>query len=89
MNATDQLDEFLEPKIQAAWKAMVIANLRMLEPGCDYFSLAGERDFWRMQMETLIAKRSPEQLARMEAKQCLTTVVAYTESLARTNRQAL
>ena len=73
MNATQRLinecrDLCLELQIQTAGQQMKIATLLLLEHGCDYFSLAGERDFWRMQMETLITKRSPTQLARMGAK---------------------
>jgi hypothetical protein len=33
------------------------------------FSARGEADFWRIEMEREISRRSPEQVARMEAKQ--------------------
>ena len=59
-------DECLELQIQTAGKRMEIANLMMQEPDSDFFGLAGERGFWRMQMEALIAKRSPGRVAQME-----------------------
>ena len=69
MNATQRLtDEFLELEIQKFCKKMENSYLMQMETDCDYFSLAGERDFWRLQMEALITKRSPAQIARMEAK---------------------
>ena len=69
MTATQTLaDECLELQIQTAGKKIEIANLMLLEPGCDYFGQMGERDFWRMQMEALIEKRSPAQIARMEVE---------------------
>ena len=40
-------DLCLELQIQTAGQQMKIATLLLLEHGCDYFSLAGERDFWR------------------------------------------
>ena len=69
MNAIDQLlDEFLELEIQTAAKRMEIADHMMHQSGWDYFGFAGDRDHWRLQMEALIAKRSPAQIARMEEK---------------------
>ena len=63
MNSTDQLlDDLRELEIQTAGKRMEILSLMLLEPGCDHFDLSGERAFCRMQMETLIAKRSPAQI---------------------------
>ena len=64
-------DECLELEIQIAGKRMEIANLMMEEPGCNHFGFAGERDFWRVRMEFLIAKRSPQQVARMETERGL------------------
>ena len=61
-------DEFLELEIQKFCKKMENSYLMQMETDCDYFSLAGERDFWRMQMEALIAKHSQAQIARMEEK---------------------
>ena len=73
MNVTQRLinecrDLCFDLKMRAAQNQIALLNLMMQEPGCDYFSLSGERDFWRIQMEALITKRSPAQIARMEAK---------------------
>lgn len=64
-------DECLELEIQAAGKQLELANLMIKNPRYEYFGLAGERDLWRMKIESLVAMRSPERIAQMEVERGL------------------
>lgn len=59
----------LEKHIEDLGLLMVAAYNRYEASGC--FADRGEADGWRLQMEAAIASRSPEQVARMEAKRGL------------------
>lgn len=58
-------DSELERHIEDLGLLMVSAYNRYETSGC--FSDRGEADGWRLQMESAIASRSPEQVAKMES----------------------
>lgn len=65
------IDEAVELEISLAGKNIEIANLKLSEPGSDFFYFAGQRDHWARVMRDCINARSPAQVARMEAERGL------------------
>ena len=64
-------DAVLEAKIVTAGLQVRLYQRMLDEAGCDQMGIAGDRDYYRQQMDTLISQRRPEQVRRMELARSL------------------